>query len=73
MKLHGGGLRIHDHTLTLLWGKPKKGKAADGDRQEPAQRPVGSLGGAAYDSQNPARDGSQVETCNDATKKRRKD
>ena len=73
MKLHGGGLRVHDHTLTLLWGKPKKGRAADSDRQEPAQRPVGSLGGKAYDSQNPQRDGSMVETLDPTPRRAEKD
>ena len=61
MRLHGGGLRVHDHTLTLLWGKPKRGKGADGQQRETDNRPVGSLGGKAYDSQNPQRDGSLVD------------
>ena len=58
MTLHAGGLRIHDHNLTLLWGKPKKDKRSTEDAEQ--VRPVGSLGGMAYASQNPARDGAVV-------------
>lgn len=58
MASHAGGLKVGEKMLTLLWGKPKRGKGDEG-QVEKDTRGVG-LGGGAYESQNPGRDGSAV-------------